>query len=541
MRIKGIKPTLLLTLIFLLLSLFTNAQLNGADSAWFSQIFNSPMYVTNKMPNDHFFVHNDIQSTADLHNILATDFKFSLPDFKSIDAMLLNDTIFYDTDRNTTYNQYPLAFNQQDPLTYIKFELNAKKGTAFNFLYPRTSPNNVRCDRAFLIIPGNGNNTASEIVQGYGQYNELCYLSNDLRNAGDVYAMMKPNEDARAIYWNKYKLDHPAVIDLLINNQQRYGLNYLIEIIATIKTLKQKYNQVILLGAAEGGYASLLASMVTHPFATIISGGYSIAFDTSMPSYNVLLQKFDSLVSIYDHNVIKNNILTYQTKYLFAWGNNEPIVLMQAEHDSKYTESFFNDTTKISYHYNFTGHTFPYCSAIDSFLNKQLNPHTLSFIDLNIDKKDTLTAFIQNCNLAYCRFDLYKNNIIYKSYDYFKGDTIIQLIDTGTYYLKNISTLYGDHLDCNDTIFFIKTKPYSLDYNFGIHYNNPVSKQLVIKNNLGNKSRRYEMYDLFGNCKFRMESLEPQVEFNMSNYLKGVYILKVIEGPLSEVVKIIKI
>jgi len=38
-----------------------------------------------------------------------------------------------------------------------------------------------------------------------------------------------------------------------------------------------------------------------------------------------------------------------------------------------------------------------------------------------------------------------------------------------------------------------------------------------------------------------MESLEPQVEFNMSNYLKGVYILKVIEGPLSEVVKIIKI
>lgn len=59
--------------------------------------------------------------------------------------------------------------------------------------------------------------------------------------------MMKPNEDARAIYWNKYKLDHPAVIDLLINNQQRYGLNYLIEIIATIKTLKQKYNQVILL------------------------------------------------------------------------------------------------------------------------------------------------------------------------------------------------------------------------------------------------------------------------------------------------------
>lgn len=41
---------------------------------------------------------------------------FQLPDFKSIDAMILNDTIFYDTDRNTTYNQYPLAFNQQDPI-----------------------------------------------------------------------------------------------------------------------------------------------------------------------------------------------------------------------------------------------------------------------------------------------------------------------------------------------------------------------------------------------------------------------------------------
>ncbi len=541
MRIRSLFHILLLAFGILSASHSSKAQLSAADSLWFTQIFSEPIYAHNVAPPDNFFVHNCIASTADFNILLDSVFKFSLSDFKGIDSMVLQDSVFYDTERNNTFNNYPLAFNQVNPLTYIKFEINGKTGTAYNLLYPRTSNPKMSCNRAFVIVPGWGPNTATELVQGNGQYNELCYVLKNLRTGGDVYAVMKPNEDARALYWNNHKVNHSSLVSLLIPENHRYGLNYLIEIIATVKLLKQKYSEVVLLGAAEGGYASTLASMVAHPNASIISGGYTIAFDTSMASFNVLTEKFDSLVSIYDRNVIKNNLLANDTKYLFAWGDMEPIVLMQAEYDSNYTQKFFNDTTLISYHYNFTGHTFPYCTAIDSFLNVKLSLPPIAFRTLNTSSTDTISAIVQNCNVAKYRFDLFKNNVFYKTFDFFMGDTIIPLVDSGMYYLKNIYSSYGKVSYCTDTIYFKKAKTIPVNVFVGFEYNNPVTDELIIKNTISTKPQLYELFDLFGNCKFRIIATDQVLKVTMKHHTQGMYILKATEGNQSEFRKIIKL
>lgn len=541
MRTRSVILIFLLAFGILSANKSAKAQLSAADSIWFTQNFSEPIYAPNVLATDNFFVHKCIASTSDFNNLLDSVFKFSLDDFKEIESMVLQDSIFYDTERNSTFNNYPQAFNQLNPLTYIKFEINGKVGTAYNFFYPRISSSKMSCNRAFVIVPGWGPNTATELVQGNGQYNELCYVLKNLRNGGDVYAVMKPNEDARALYWNNHKVNHSSLVSLLIPENHRYGLNYLIEIIATVKLLKQKYNEVVLLGAAEGGYASTLASMVSHPDASIISGGYSIAFDTSMASFNVLTEKFDSLVSIYNRNVIKNNVLTNDTKYLFAWGDKEPIVLMQAEHDSNYTEKYFNNTSLISYYYNFTGHTFPYCTAIDSFLDRKLSLPQIVFRTLSTSNTDTISAIVQNCNVAKYRFDLFKNNFFYKSYDFFMGDTIIALVDSGLYYLKNIYSSYGKVFYCADTIYFKKAKTIPVNLFVGFEYNNPVTDELIIRTTNSAKPRLYELFDLFGNCKFRIIASDQVLRIAMSHHTQGIYILKATEGNQSEFRKIIKL
>lgn len=448
------KPFVFLVVVLMLANQVVKAQLNAADSTWFLQNFGSPRYCQDSILPGNWYMHSPLLSKNDFHHQIDSVFKFGLADFEDIDSMLLNDTLFYETARNTTFNTYPWVFKQKNPLTYINFTLNEKKGTAYNYFFPKDTGGVVHCDRAYVIVPGYGNNTGIDLVQGYGQYNALCFVANQVRSGGDVFAMVKPNEDARALHWNKKKYNHFQMVTYLASIHHAYGLNYLIELIATIKLLKQKYSKVVVLGAAEGGFASLMASLVTHPDAAVISAGYAIGMDTSFLSYSVLREKFDSVVITNDRTTIKNNILANNTQYLFAWGAGDPVNLMQAEYDSNYTEKFFNDTTKISSYYNFSGHTFPNCEAIDSFICKKVSSPSLSFNIIDTTNADTMITIVRNCSVARDHFDLFKNGNLYQSYNNIKGDTLIPLTESGVYYLKNIASIYGDASICIDTIHY---------------------------------------------------------------------------------------
>lgn len=153
---------------------------------------------------------------------------------------------------------------------------------------------NLACKTAFLIIPGSGADQSTLVVQGVGYHNQICYVQNACLPYGDVFTYIKPNEDVRAICWNKFKLSN-YLISYLQNNGKHYGVNYLIEIIATLQWMKNKYERVVVLGLSEGGYAAMLASFYAKPHGAVISSAYSIHFDSSA-SATILQERFDSLV-----------------------------------------------------------------------------------------------------------------------------------------------------------------------------------------------------------------------------------------------------
>lgn len=535
-------------LLFLLnISQSASAQLSAADSTWFNQIFDQPRYADDSAFPGNWFVQDTINSTAELYNYLDSSYVFDLADFSVIDSMVVNDTLFYDSLRNDTYNSYPFVFQNPNPLTYIDYSLNGKNGRAYNFVFPKDTVS--KADYAFLIVQGNGNNGATEIVQGYGYYNLLCYVSNGLKSKGDVFAFMKPNEDARAVYWNKHKLNHMFLVSYLDSAKRQFGLNYLTEIIATIKLLKQKYCKVIVLGLSEGGYASLLASAYTHPDAAVISGGYSIGFDTSWASYSLLQQKFDSLVFSFDKNTIKNNILANDTKYLFTWGDLDPVNCMQAEHDSNYTKIFYNDSVKTSFYFNYVGHTFPDCMVLDSFIYKKGSHPILNFNIVDTSNADTMITMVSNCSIADYNFDLFKNDTLYQSFSLVNGDTLIQLVDSGLYYIKNIANIYGDTTLCFDTIYFNKPSPVIItpdlvpDYTkeLILQYANPVRDVLHIKaTKEKNKVYNYSLFDILGEEKVRVQSREEKLHMDLRLLPPGLYLLKVSDGNETFTGKIIK-
>ncbi|MBK8143787.1 MAG: T9SS type A sorting domain-containing protein [Bacteroidetes bacterium] len=510
----------------------TKTQLNAADSLLFAQIFNQQKYADDSAFPGNWYVNDTIQSTAELQTALDSAFKFKLHDFDSLHTMTVVDTLFYDSLRNNTYNSYPFVYPQKDPLVNIKFSLNGKTGISQTFLFPSDTASQSKT--AHLILPGNGNNVTSVMVQGGGYPNLLCYLSNHLKLYGDVYAYMKPNEEARAIYWNQNKLNHSYLVSYLDTSMHHpYGLNYLLEIIATIKFLKEKYCKVIVYGLSEGGYASLLASLIEKPNAAFICAGYAVGFDTSWSSYSILQERFDSLVFNFHKDTIKSLIQAGTTEYMFSWGDGDATNLMQAEHDSNYTQNFLNDSLHCSFYYNYQGHTFPSCGTMDTFAKMVIQQPILDFFILDTTNADTMQTMVSNCDTTLYSFDLYRNDTLHQQYSNVQSDTLLLLVDSGMYHIRNITNAYNDSTFCNDSIYFDK-KPVvanSMTQHtkaIMIRYTNPVIDRLQIEQ-ISNTHKKYyySISDILGNEKASIQSENQVVYIDMQSQPAGVYFLKV--------------
>jgi hypothetical protein len=519
-----------LFIITLLMNSLAKAQLNAADSLLFAQIFNQQKYADDSAFPGNWYVNDTVQSAAELQTALDSSFKFQLHDFDSLHTMTVVDTLFYDSLRNNTYNFYPFVYPQNDPLVNIKFTLNGKTGSSYTFLFPSDTAS--QSQTAHLIIPGNGNNATSNMVQGGGYHNLLCYVSNHLKLYGDVYAYIKPNEEARAIYWNQNKLNHSYLVSYLDTSMHHpYGINYLLEIIATIKFLKEKYCKVILYGLSEGGYASLLASLIEKPDATFVSAGYAVGFDTSWSSYSILQQRFDSIVFKFHKDTIKNIIAAGPTRYTFSWGDGDATNLMQAEYDSNYTETFLNDSLHCSFYYNYQGHTFPSCGTLDSFAKIIIRQPILNFFILDSTNADTMQTMVSNCDTTVYNFDLYRNDTLHQHFLNVQSDTLLQLVDSGMYEIRKITNAYNDSTFCNDSIYFDKKSVNAtaqITKSMMHRYTNPVIDILRITQT-GNSRKKYyyAISDILGNEKIRMQSDNHIVLIDLQSQPSGIYILKV--------------
>lgn len=498
-----------------------NAQLNANDSILFNQIFTSTKYVNDSTYSGHWYLYDSIHSVSDYQNIIDSIFKYSLSDFQQLSTMNVSSQFVFDTIVNPTYNNYPNVYMQKNPMVYFDFSLNSKNSTTYSFYYPRDT--NQLAKTAFFIIPGNGENSVSKVVQGIDYYNYLCFVSQNLKNYGDVFVYMKPNEDARAIYWNNKKINNQSLVDQLDTVNTPYGLHYLIEMIATIKSLKKQYCKVMILGISEGGYAALLSSLITKPDASIISAGYSVGFDNSPISLPILYSRFDSLVYFYQKDSIKNLIQSQNTKYLFTYGDLDVVNLMQEEHDSNLTQQYFNDTLNTSFYYNYQNHTFPYCSVINDFFNPILTKSVISFYNTDTSRTDTLFAMVQNCIDSCYNFDLYLNGNLFQSYQHICGDTLLTLVDSGFYYINSTAICYDSiywHLNNQFPNLLVETNFPSF-----ITYNNPIYSDLFI-NNKRNKPYSLTVFDIYGKAIIHKQIDNSSVQMDFGFLHPGLYFLR---------------
>lgn len=424
-------------LLFLGFSPKTYAQLTPADSVLFNSVFKSFIYIPYWNFPAQWYVNDSISSMQQLQQRFVADFPFTPLDLDSstVSNIVLSD-LTYANDVNIGFNAYPWIYNQTDPVMRMPYMLNGKVDTAYTAFTPSLAGGN--CKTAFLLIHGNGNNTTSELLQGIGYACLHCNVKSQCLQHGDVYTYCKPNEDWRAIYWNRRKLNE-YVVNYCEAMGTNYGTNYLIETIALVKALKSKYSKVIILGISEGGYTALLNLLNTEPDGAIISGGYSINFDTYTPSQFILSARFGSAPQYYDRDSVKSKINQLQTNTLFTWGEGDDVALMDPEHDFHYTENFLNNYTNCSYFYNFNYHTFPPCGTLDSFITRIKGKPKAFIIPIeNTCRSDSMHIKVGICGQAPYQFDVYKDNVFFSTVNTANDTSILSLFAEGTYEIKNV-------------------------------------------------------------------------------------------------------
>ncbi len=442
----------------LLISKPGRAQLNNADSSLFNSIFTSSLYIQYWNFPYLWYVDDSISSKQDLLNRFNTGFPFVPADLNpSTYANIVHAPISYVTDVNASFNQLPWIYNQTDPLVMLPFSLNGKTDTAYSALTPGIQ--NGDCSTAFLLIHGNGTNTTTLMLQGSGYGAVYCNVKNTCQQYGDVYSYSKPNEDWRAIYWNRKKLND-YVYNYCEAIGHNYGTNYLIETIALVKSLKKKYSRVIVIGLSEGGYTTLLNLLNTEPDGAVVSGGYSINFDTYTPSQFTLSNRFGNAPQYYTRDTVKSIIGKLQTNTLFTYGENDAVELMDPEHDFHYTQNFLNNPAKCSFFYNFNTHTFPPCNTLDTFIQRIIGKPKAFIYPLDtVCTSDSLQMKIKFCGIAPFQCQLFKNDVWQTNLTSNTDSLMITVFSEGNYQVKNIVDATNHPCINSESYTYVKDAP----------------------------------------------------------------------------------
>jgi|694.fasta_scaffold18156_5 hypothetical protein len=459
-----------------------SAQLSATDSIFFQSIFTHQRYVDdNIMPGNWY--HFPPMGSVQQHLLtIDTQFVFARQDLDSISGLTVADTIHYDTLVNNSMALYPNNYPQQNQMVLLPYNFKNHSALAYGFLFPDTLQ--PSCRYAFLMVPGTGENMSYAIVNGWGYHNTLCQMVANCRKFGDVYTFIKPNEESRAIQWNGHKLNE-YIVNYLITQNRRYGINYLIEMIAWVKYLKKNYDKVFLFGLSEGGYASLLCTLFEQPDAALISGGYSILFDSTYAEKDILRTRFDSLVDYYDRAYVKNKIQNSSTHYLFTYGDNDPVLTMDPEHDFHFTQNYFNGAGQCSFFYDFQDHTFPPCTTIDTFVQRITSSPLAKFYVTDTILNDSLKASVAFCRPGNYSFELFLNNQWVLNFSNITDTLQLHLVDSGMYSIRNVMDSSQWKGQCHDSIWFNKMPvviPNHLNetIEYKVQFNNPFQQELML-------------------------------------------------------------
>ncbi|WP_157977178.1 T9SS type A sorting domain-containing protein [Taibaiella helva] len=367
---------------------------------------------------------------------------------------------YYDTALNNNYNWYydSLGFGlgQTDPIINLDYSLDGFARTTSALYTPGTNTA-TSCETAFFIFPGSGTNCTNQVATGTGYHSLFCDTKNNLKQYGDVFTYCKPNEDWRAILWNDRKLateiGSAYLLNYLDGTGHKLGVNANIEFLAFLKLLKSKYKKVVVLALSHGGLNTIMSLSEVDVDGYLISGGYTAA--TYLVQSQIFLQQkyFGNTYNLHPPSVTKNNIIHANSEFLFAWSQADG----QVENSNHYTENYFGPLPNVAYFYAFPLHSFPYCSVIDSFVQRvQRKPKPfIEALDTGCTT-DSMIARITFCGQPPFSFDVYRNSTLYNSYTSNTDTFDITLTQEGSYSVSNLYDATAVPGYRSDTLLYVK-------------------------------------------------------------------------------------
>ena len=359
------------------------------------------------------------------------------------------------------HNQLPL-FDNQAAEVKGQFTLNEK----IDYWYAYYKKSIQDTTTAIIIFPGSGLHESFLISNNEPNdyHNQDCFIKEKCLEYGDVYVIVKPNEDFRSI-WKTVspglykKLDYDVMGPYTDFMGKNWAANLYIELLAQLKYLQSKYKRVLVIGLSNGGFPALVCGLEAEVDGINCASGISTTSYTGFPVPNNQNPLFSNLFNYYALDSIKNRINHSQTSILFSYGAGD-CCTNAYEYNYHSLQNYLNtpgETCNGEFFYNFTGHTFP-CDALGPFFTKVVqSPRAEAEIVPGTCIFDSLQLLIKLQGSAPFDFDLYKNELFYNHYHTNEQYLRLSFTVAGDYHIKNLNDAGGYPL-CN-SVRFTYVKP----------------------------------------------------------------------------------
>ena len=275
---------------------------------------------------------------------------------------------------NTTYKNFDSAYQKitikaaiiDGNVLLVPYEYFSKIDTAYAYIKNESTLKKL----GILIIPGSGINQSSAILQKSKiSDNYQCNIDDLVKDYGNCFIQVKPNEDFLAIHNGKQKIEPKSFVNYLLNKGGSYSAHYLVQSLALTKYLKTQYSKTMLCGLSQGGHAALLNTLQSNPDYAIIASGYSIRRQEPYMSFH------DQLIlpnqKIYSPEYIKQKLQKIKTHLLFTYGEKEKSTY-GLESQENMTKEYFKEFENIEFAIHPDAHVYNK-EVILTFCNKHFN------------------------------------------------------------------------------------------------------------------------------------------------------------------------
>ena len=184
---------------------------------------------------------------------------------------------------------------------------------------------------------------------------------------GDIFTLIKPNEDFRAWHDGKNrKLTGDFIWNWHLNRGGSYSVSYLVESLAFTKWMKECYGETLVAGLSQGGAAALINALQSSPNQAIVSSGLSVITAHAEWSGHNQLIGVPGYSELSEPEHIINKLSNTKSNWFFSWGNRE-IGIYKIEAKEQRTANVIGQLPNVTISIHEGGHVFPK-QAIKQFL-----------------------------------------------------------------------------------------------------------------------------------------------------------------------------